>query len=113
MATKKVIRRTRIKNGIRNKISGSAELPRLAIFRSNKQMYAQLIDDLSGSTIATSSSLKLKSTGVAQAKEVGESIAKEAQAKGVTSVVFDRGGYLYHGRVKALAEAAREGGLKF
>lgn len=112
MATK-VSRRKKIKYGIRKKISGTAEMPRLAVFRSNKQIYAQLIDDLSGETLVSASSVSSKSNGLTQAKEVGELIAKEAQSKGLTSVVFDRGGYLYHGRVKALAEGAREGGLKF
>lgn len=112
MATK-VSRRKKIKYGIRKKLSGTSETPRLAVFRSNKQIYAQVIDDLSGKTLFSASSVALKSNGLAQAKEVGELIAKEAQSKGVSSVVFDRGGYLYHGRVKALAEGAREGGLKF
>ena len=112
MATK-ISRRKKIKFGIRKKISGNAERPRLAVFRSNKQIYAQLIDDIAGVTLATATSLNLKTNGITQAKEVGELIAKEAQAKGVSTVVFDRGGYLFHGRVKALADGAREGGLKF
>lgn len=112
MATK-ISRRKKIKFGIRKKISGNAEKPRLAVFRSNKQIYAQLIDDIAGVTLATVSSIALSSNGVAQAKEVGELIAKEAQSKGVSTVVFDRGGYLFHGRVKALADGARDGGLKF
>jgi large subunit ribosomal protein L18 len=114
MSTKKELRRNRIKLGIRHKISGTSDKPRLAVFRSNKQIYAQLIDDVNGVTLASASSLKLATTtGVEQAKEVGIIIAKAATAKGVVTVKFDRGGYLYHGRVKALAEAAREGGLKF
>lgn len=114
MSTKKELRRKRIKLGIRGKISGTADTPRLAVFRSNKQIYAQIIDDVTGVTLASASSLKLTSaSGVELAKEVGTIIAKEAKSKGLTSVKFDRGGYLYHGRVKALAEAAREGGLNF
>jgi large subunit ribosomal protein L18 len=114
MSTKKELRRNRIKLGIRNKIAGTADRPRLAVFRSNKQIYAQIIDDINGVTLASASSLKSKTTsGLDQAKEVGVLIAKMAQTKGVGSVKFDRGGYLYHGRVKALAEAAREGGLNF
>lgn len=114
MSTKKELRRNRIKLGIRHKISGTSDKPRLAVFRSNKQIYAQLIDDVNGVTLVSASSLKLSvTTGIDQAKEVGTIIAKEAVAKGVIAVKFDRGGYLYHGRVKALAEAAREGGLKF
>lgn len=114
MATKKVLRRDRIRKGIRNKISGTAEQPRLSIYRSNKQIYAQVIDDLAGKTIVSATSVKSGSAkGLDQAKEVGSAIAKIATEKGISNVVFDRGGYLYHGRVKALAEAAREGGLKF
>jgi large subunit ribosomal protein L18 len=114
MSTKKELRRNRIKLGIRHKISGTSDKPRLAVFRSNKQIYAQIIDDVNGVTLVSASSLKLSTTtGIDQAKEVGTIIAKEAASKGVETVKFDRGGYLYHGRVKALAEAAREGGLKF
>jgi len=114
MSTKKELRRTRIKLGIRNKISGTAEQPRLAVFRSNKQIYAQVINDEDGVTVASASSLKLATaSSVELAKQVGALIAKAAQDKGVSQVKFDRGGYLYHGRVKALAESAREGGLKF
>lgn len=114
MATNKELRRKKIQMGIRNKISGTAEQPRLAVFRSNKQIYAQVINDLDGVTLASASSVKLKPTNSTDlAKEVGALIAKAAQEKGVSVVKFDRGGYLYHGRVKALAESAREGGLKF
>jgi large subunit ribosomal protein L18 len=114
MSTKKELRRNRIKLGIRNKISGTSENPRLAVFRSNKQIYVQVIDDVNGVTLAAASSLKSKSqSGIDQAKEVGAAIAKVSLAKGVATVKFDRGGYLYHGRIKALAEAAREGGLNF
>jgi len=99
---------------IRSKVSGTAAKPRLAVFRSSNAIYAQLIDDRAGKTIAASSSLKLKKAkGVELAKQVGADIAKKAAAKKVKTCVFDRGGYLYHGRVKALAEAAREEGLQF
>jgi large subunit ribosomal protein L18 len=101
---------------IRNKIFGTAETPRLSVFRSNKYIYAQLIDDGSAKTLVDFSSQKLSSTKgktkIEQAFEVGKEIAKRALEKKIKSVVFDRGGYRYHGRVKALAEGAREGGLK-
>lgn len=101
---------------VRKKISGTPECPRLSVFRSAKHIYAQIIDDVNGVTIASASSLALKieDGGNAEgAKKVGEAIAKAAADKGIESVVFDRGGYLYHGRVKELADGAREGGLKF
>lgn len=116
MATaKKVVRRLKLRRGIRNKISGSSNMPRLAVFKSNKAIYAQLIDDVAGATIASVTSLgsELKGTKTEVAKGVGGMIADAAKAKGVDSVVFDRGGYVYHGRVKALADGAREAGLKF
>ena len=114
MATKKDLRRTRIKRGIRNKISGTAQQPRLSVFRSNTSVYAQLIDDVNGVTILSTSSKKIEEgTKSEQAKSVGLAVASAALEKGVSNVVFDRNGYLYHGRVKALAEGAREGGLKF
>lgn len=98
-------------------VSGTATRPRLAVFRSNKQIYAQLIDDVSGKTLASASSLKDAAAqtlnGIEQAGHVGKSIAEKAKAAGITAVVFDRGGYLYHGRVKSLADAAREAGLQF
>ncbi len=108
-------RRLKIKAGIRGKISGTAERPRLTVFRSNKQIYAQVVDDTVGKTLAAASSLKLdiKAPKKEIAAKVGEMIAKKAQEAGVVSVVFDRNGYLYHGRVKELADAARNGGLKF
>jgi large subunit ribosomal protein L18 len=114
MATKKLQRRNRIRRSIRGKVSGTADMPRLAVFRSNKQIYAQVIDDVNGKTITAAGSLADKQDGskVEQAKKVGEMIAERAKAQGVEAVVFDRGGYLYHGRVKALADAAREAGLK-
>jgi large subunit ribosomal protein L18 len=102
---------------IRGKVAGTAERPRLAVFRSNKGIFAQLIDDESGKTVAGASWLGLaksfKGSKTEQAAEVGKAIAAAAKQAGVEEVVFDRGGYLYHGRVKALAEGAREGGLKF
>ncbi|MDR3251559.1 MAG: 50S ribosomal protein L18 [Tannerella sp.] len=111
----KDIRRIKIKKSIRGKISGTAERPRLTVFRSNKQIYAQVIDDVEGKTVAAASSLKLaeKAPKKEVAAKVGEQIAKNAQAAGIQAVVFDRNGYLYHGRVKELADAARNGGLKF
>lgn len=115
MATKKVQRRIRIKHQIRNKVSGTADSPRLSVFRSNKQISAQLIDDISGTTLAYVSSSKLdeKAAKSEVSKSVGKKIAEEAKSKGISKVVFDRNGYLYHGRVKALADAARESGLQF
>ncbi|MDH6355061.1 large subunit ribosomal protein L18 [Dysgonomonas sp. PH5-45] len=115
MATNKVERRRKIKLDVRSKISGTAERPRLTVFRSNKQIYAQVIDDVAGKTLASASSLKIadKAPKKELAAKVGELIAKSAQEAGVTAVVFDRNGFLYHGRVKELAEAARNGGLKF
>lgn len=112
---KKIARRLKIKAGIRAKISGTAERPRLTVFRSNAQIYAQVIDDLQGKTLASASSLKItdKVTKSEKAKMVGALVAKAAIAAGVNEVVFDRNGYLYHGRVAALAEGAREAGLKF
>lgn len=117
MATKKDIRRTKIKFRIRHKVSGTAEKPRLSVFRSNKEIYAQVIDDVKGITLAAASSLEKsfeKSGNKCEvAAKVGKLIAERTVATGVNSVVFDRNGYLYHGRVKSLADAAREGGLKF
>lgn len=108
-------RRIRIKAHIRHKVSGTAQKPRLTVFRSNTQIYAQLIDDVQGKTLASASSLgikdKMKKTE--QAAKVGALVAKAAQEAGITEVIFDRNGYLYHGRVKQLADAAREAGLKF
>ncbi len=113
---KKIIR-LRIHKRIRNKISGTPERPRLAVFRSVKHIYAQIIDDAAGRTIAAASSnekgAEFNGGNVAGAKEVGRLVAERAKEKGIKSVVFDRGGYLYHGRIKALADAAREAGLEF
>ena len=113
--TTKLERRLKIKAGVRGKISGTTERPRLTVFRSNKQIYAQVIDDTTGKTLAAASSLKLgvKAPKKEIAAKVGELIAKGAQEAGVQTVVFDRNGYLYHGRIKELADAARNGGLKF
>ena len=108
--------RKRIHTRIREKLSGTAERPRLNIYRSLNHIYAQVIDDQNGVTIVSASTLAAKAkTGgnVAAAKEIGKAIAEKAQEKGVKKVVFDRGGFLYHGRVKALADAAREAGLEF
>ena len=102
---------------VRGKISGTAERPRLSVFRSENNIYAQIIDDTKGVTLVSASSLEKGFEGSGSnceaAKKVGEAIAERAKAKGIEAVVFDRGGYLYHGRVKALAEGAREGGLQF
>ena len=118
MGITKVFRRSRIKKRIRKVVNGNASVPRLSVFRSNKQIYAQLIDDLSGKTLAsagsTSKELKdSKGNKTNQAKSIGAAIAQKAIAKGITNVHFDRNGYLYHGNIKAFAEGAREGGLKF
>jgi len=114
MTTKKVERRIKIKYRIRKRVNGTAERPRLCVFRSNKEIYAQVINDDKGITIASASSRGLDiKPKMQQAAKVGEMISKSAQEAGVTSVVFDRNGYLYHGRVKELADAARKGGLNF
>jgi len=118
MALSKQDRRNRLRFRIRKTVSGTEQRPRLAVFRSNKEIYAQLIDDVSGKTITAASSRDKdidasKVNKVEAAKLVGKSIAEKAVKSGVEAVSFDRGGYLYHGRVKSLAEGAREGGLKF
>ena len=108
--------RQRVHSRIRRKMQGTAERPRLNVYRSLNHIYAQVIDDASGTTMASASTkaAKVKTGGnVAAAKEVGKLVAERAKEKGVTKVVFDRGGYLYHGRIKALADAAREAGLEF
>ena len=116
MSSKKESRK-KIRLAIRSKISGTSSLPRLSVFRSNKQIYAQLIDDAAGKTLASASSndkvLNNKGNKTEQAVEVGKLIAENAKNIGVKSVVFDRGGFIYHGRIKALADSARESGLKF
>lgn len=107
-------RRIRIKYRVRNKISGTTARPRLSVFRSNKQIYAQIINDETASTLAAASSLGLEAMPkMEQAAKVGELIAQKALEAGITEVVFDRNGYLYHGRVKEVADGARKGGLKF
>ena len=113
MAFSKESRRNKIRRRVRAVISGTPEMPRLAVFRSNKEIYAQLINDIDGKTIAAASSKDINGTKIEQAGAVGKSIAEKSISAGVSKVVFDRGGYLYHGRVKALAEGARESGLKF
>ena len=107
-------RRVKIEARIRGRISGTPERPRLSVFRSNKQIYAQVIDDLAGNTLASASSKGItEGTKSEIAEKVGEAIAKKAIEAGITTVVFDRNGFLFHGRVKALADGARKGGLKF
>ena len=114
MTTKKVERRIKIKFRIRKSVNGTAERPRLSVFRSNKQIYVQVINDVTGTTLASASSIGLEAMPkIEQAQKVGALVAEKAKAAGITTVVFDRNGYLYHGRVKALADAAREGGLNF
>ena len=114
MTTKKQERRIKIKYRVRKNVNGTAERPRLSVFRSNKQIYAQVINDLTGTTVAAASSLGLEAMPkTEQAQKVGALVAEAAKKAGVSSVVFDRNGYLYHGRVKALADAAREAGLNF
>ncbi len=119
MALTKLERRTRIKMRIRKKISGTADIPRLAVYRSNKQIYVQVVDDLNKVTLLSASSREKEvadKTGIKkteQAKLVGKLLASKCKEKGIEKVVFDRSGYKYHGRVKSLADAAREGGLKF
>tara|TARA_B100000941_G_scaffold171792_1_gene122422 strand:- start:263 stop:622 length:360 start_codon:yes stop_codon:yes gene_type:complete len=119
MKNKKTFRRNRIRQRIKKIVSGTSDYPRLSVFRSNKEIYCQLIDDLNGMTIVQKSSrdksitdLKLKSN-IEISFNVGKSVADEALKKGIDKIKFDRGGYLYHGRVKSLADGAREGGLKF
>ncbi len=117
MALSKRDRRLRIKRRIKKIVTGTSEQPRLAVFRSNKEIYAQIINDATGATIVAASSkqknIKAKGTKIEIAATVGKDIAEKAVKAGIEKISFDRGGYLYHGRVKALAEAAREGGLKF
>lgn len=118
MSTTKVARREKIHKRIRHTITGTATKPRLCVFRSNKQIYVQVIDDVAGKTLACASSAETEIAGQTgnksqKARMVGQAIAKKAIAAGIETIVFDRGGYLYHGRVKELADGAREGGLKF
>lgn len=114
--SKKSSRRIRIKRSVRQKISGTNERPRLSVYKSNKGIYAQLIDDLKGVTLAHASSQELgdySNPSVEVSSNVGKKLAEKAIANGLETVVFDRNGYIYHGKVKALADGAREGGLKF
>ena len=117
MANSKVAQRAKISSRIRSKVSGTAVRPRLSVFRSNSEIYAQLIDDEASLTIASTSTrakdFKREGNKVEQSKAVGIAIAALAKAKNIEAVVFDRGGFLYHGRVKAVADGAREGGLQF
>lgn len=116
MANYKSYRRERIKRGIRKRLSGTSQKPRLSVFRSNTGIYAQIIDDTVGNTLISASSSELgysKNVNIDKSKEVGKKLAEKASANGISEVVFDRNGYLYHGKVKALADGAREGGLKF
>ena len=117
MAFSKVTRRAKIKRRIRKNISGTSTMPRLSVFRSNKQIYAQVIDDSTGTTLVSATSYNNKAAAagnkVDQAAAVGKEVAQKAIKAGIEKVVFDRNGYLYHGRVKSLADSARESGLKF
>lgn len=118
MLAQKTLRRNRIRKSIRKRIKGTKEMPRLAVRRSNKDIYVQVIDDIAGHTLVAASSrdkslASTKGTKSVMSKAVGLEVAKRAVEAGISQVVFDRGGYLYHGRVKALADGAREGGLKF
>jgi large subunit ribosomal protein L18 len=108
-------RRLRIRRGIRNKIVGTSERPRLSVFKSNKAVYAQLVDDSNGHTVAAANSIELgtKTNNIDNSKQVGSKLAERAKAAGIESILFDRSGYQYHGKIKALADGAREGGLKF
>ena len=113
---KTAIRRNKIRMRIRKKITGTAERPRLSVYRSSKEIYAQVVNDITGTTLVAASSIKLDKKGKTKsdlAKEVGALLAEKAKAAGISQVVFDRGGFLYHGRVKALADAARENGMSF
>lgn len=114
----KVLRRQKIRYGIRRKVSGTTQKPRLAVFRSNTDIYVQLIDDVDGKTLAAASSkdkdiAAQSGTKSEKSKLVGAAVARKAAELGITAIVFDRGGYLYHGRVKSVADGAREGGLQF
>ncbi|MFJ1431130.1 50S ribosomal protein L18 [Capnocytophaga canimorsus] len=118
MALSKIERRQRIRNRIRKVVQGTAEQPRLAVFRSNNEIYAQIVDDTKGTTLVSASSRDKeieasKTTKTEKAALVGKALAEKALKQGIEKVSFDRGGYLYHGRVKSLADGAREGGLKF
>ncbi|MBR9997528.1 MAG: 50S ribosomal protein L18 [Cyclobacteriaceae bacterium] len=115
MAFNKVSRRLKLRQGIRKKLSGTRERPRLCVYKSNKGIYAQIIDDSAGHTLVAASSMEMgkKSITVETSREVGKKLAEKAKEDGIENVIFDRSGYLFHGRIKALADGAREGGLKF
>ena len=116
MAITKVQRRAKIKKRVRKNVFGTVEMPRLSIYKSNKEFYAQIIEDINGKTLAAASSVKIKKDGLSKsevAKAVGVELAKNAKDANISSVVFDRNGFLYHGRIVAFADAAREAGLKF
>jgi len=117
MTTIRESRRQRIKKMIRKRVEGTQERPRLSVFRSNTAIYAQIIDDKQGKTLVSASSIELdktsKSINIDKSKKVGLALAQKAKDNGISKVVFDRNGYLYHGKIKALAEGAREGGLEF
>ena len=116
MAGKNRERRERIKAGVRKRINGTSERPRLSVFRSNRGLYVQVIDDVKGVTVVSASTSELgekSKLNIENSKNVGKKIAEKAIASGIESIVFDRNGYLYHGNIKALAEGARDGGLKF
>jgi len=116
MAITKVQRRAKIKRRVRKNIFGTPQMPRLSIYRSNKEFYGQIIDDVNGKTLAAASSVKVKSDGLSKievAKAVGAELASKAKEAKIESVVFDRNGFLYHGRIQAFADGAREAGLKF
>ena len=116
MSINKEKRRLKIRKSIRSKISGTKERPRVSVFKSNKAIYSQIIDDISGSTLVSCSSVDIKKFGknnIESSKEVGVKLAEKANKKGIKKVLFDRGGYVYHGKIKSFAEGAREGGLIF
>jgi large subunit ribosomal protein L18 len=115
MAVAQISRRERIKKSIRQKISGTSQRPRLSVFRSNTNIYAQVINDATGETLVSANvkEIGLKGNNIAASAAVGKKVAEKALAAGITTVVFDRNGYLYHGKIKSLAEGAREGGLQF
>ena len=116
MSINKEKRRLKIRKSIRSKISGTKERPRVSVFKSNKAIYSQIIDDMSGSTLVSCSSIDIKKFGknnIESSKEVGVKLAEKAKKKGIKKVLFDRGGYVYHGKIKSFAEGAREGGLIF
>ena len=116
MSINKQKRRLKIRKSIRSKISGTKERPRVSVFKSNKAIYSQIIDDMSGNTLVSCSSVDIKKFGknnIESSKEVGIKLAEKAKKKGIKKVLFDRGGYVYHGKIKSFADGAREGGLIF